>query len=135
MTRSIGIAIGIGLACVGIVRGALATSVYAVVPEQSLVNVTVGKAGPLSFVAGHTHEVVAPIRGTLTVDPAHPEAGVIAIEIDASELIVTGKDEPRDDVAKVQESMAGPRVLDVARHSTMSVFRRKAPRVFKTMAP
>ncbi|MGH9373143.1 MAG: YceI family protein [Vicinamibacterales bacterium] len=116
--------ITIALAAGAIGRGAPVASVYEVVPEESRAIINVGKAGALSFIAGHTHEVEAPIRGTLAVDPAHPEAGTVALEIEAADLRVTGEGEPPEDVPEVQKKMVSAAVLDVARYPTIT-FRSK----------
>ncbi len=108
------------LAASALARGGPAVQVYTVVPEQSRAIIKVGKAGALSFVAGHTHEIEGPIRGTLTVDGAHPEAGVVAIDIDATQLRVTGRGEPAEDVPTVQDKMVSASVLDVARYPTIT---------------
>jgi polyisoprenoid-binding protein YceI len=89
-------------------------------PTRSRALVEVGKAGALSFAAGHSHRIEAPIQGTLAVDPEHPEQAVARFEIRASDLTVMKDGEPPQDVPKVQETMAGERVLDVARYPTVS---------------
>jgi polyisoprenoid-binding protein YceI len=40
----------------------------------------------------------------------------VTLEFDLAQFKVTGKGEPAEDVPKVQEKMAGPEALDVARH-------------------
>jgi polyisoprenoid-binding protein YceI len=75
----------------------------------------------LSFVAGHTHEVVAPaLAGTLTVDIDDPARSTVSVTIDATTLRVTGTGEPPEDVPKVQETTSGRRVLDVQRYPVMT---------------
>jgi len=101
-------------------RGAATVPLYEVVQTQSRAVIEVGKAGALSVVAGHTHEVEAPIGGTLSFDPAFPEGAAVAIEIRAADLRVTGKGEPPEDVPKVQEKMVSRAVLDVERHPTIT---------------
>lgn len=112
--------IAIALASGAIGHGAPLASVYKVVPEQSRAIIEVGKAGAFSFIAGHTHEIEAPLRGALAVDPAHPEASTLTIEIDTVQVRVTGEGEPPEDVPKVQEKMASAAVLDVARYPTIT---------------
>jgi polyisoprenoid-binding protein YceI len=95
--------------------GLSAATTYRVVPEKSTVRIEVGKGGAFGFVAGHTHEVEAPIAGSVAADVRDPRHAEIRLTINAADLRVTGKGEPRDDVPKVQERMVGPDVLDVAR--------------------
>jgi polyisoprenoid-binding protein YceI len=102
------------------VRAATTAQLYQVVQAQSRAIIEVGKAGALSFVAGHAHEVEAPVRGTLSVDPAFPEGAAVSIEIRAADLRVTGKGDPPKDVPKVQEKMTSPAVLDVERRPTIT---------------
>ena len=85
---------------------------YTIDPTASRIVVHVGKTGLFGF-AGHEHEVVAPLnRGALVVDPYHVEASAADLELDARSLVVTGRGEPRKDLAKVQETMVGPDCLD-----------------------
>jgi polyisoprenoid-binding protein YceI len=88
---------------------------YEVVPQESTVTLRVGKGGLFKF-AGHTHEVTAPaLRGQIVADPADLTRSSVEVAFAAAELRVTGSDEPAGDRAKVQETMLGPKVLDVAR--------------------
>lgn len=109
-----------GAAVVFIGAAAPASRVADLDPTRSRAFVEVGKAGALSFAAGHSHRIEAPIRGTLSVDPEHPEQAVARFEIRATDLTVMKDGEPPQDVPKVQETMAGERVLDVARYPTVS---------------
>jgi polyisoprenoid-binding protein YceI len=93
-----------------------AAPIYNVVPDKSVIRIEVGKGGVFGFAAGHTHEVVGPIRGTVSADPGDLPHASIRLEIQAARLRVTGKGEPPDDVPKVQERMLGDEVLAVARH-------------------
>jgi polyisoprenoid-binding protein YceI len=108
----------LGVSAMG--HGTAAGPVYEVEPSDSRAIIKVGKAGVLSFVAGHTHEVQAPVRGRLTVDAEHLETSALELEIEAADLRVTGEGEPAEDVAKVQQTMAGAAVLDVARYPTIA---------------
>ena len=87
--------------------------------DQSRVTIEVGKAGALSFLAGHTHEVVSPVRGVIRFDAQDPSHSDVRLEIDAAALKVTGKGDPPDDVPKVQQTMSSDQVLDVERHPTI----------------
>lgn len=95
---------------------------------RSKILVEVGKSGVLSFAAGHSHKVEAPLHGTLSLDPEHPESAVAAFEVHTSDLTVLQDGEPPSDVPKVQETMAGERVLDVRRYPTVS-FQSRAVQV------
>ena len=88
---------------------------YTVDPARSRIVVHVGKAGVFGF-AGHEHEVLAPVnRGAVALDPAHVEASSVDVHVDARSLRVTGRGEPPNDVAQVQETMLGPACLDAGR--------------------
>jgi hypothetical protein len=55
---------------------------------RSSATIEVGKSGAFSFVAGHSHEVVAPaIAGTITVDADDP----VAVRMDSNTLTATGR--------------------------------------------
>ena len=88
---------------------------YVVEPAASQVVIHVGKAG-LFRIAGHGHEVVAPIRqASAVVDPDHLESASVELAFDAAALRVTGRGEPAGDVPKVQQAMVGPECLDAGR--------------------
>lgn len=109
-----------GVAVVAVVRGAAARS-YTIDASRSRATIEVGKSGVFSFAAGHTHEVIASsVTGTITVDISEPARASVHVSIDAAALKVTGKGESADDVPKVQETMAGPQVLDVQRYRTIT---------------
>jgi polyisoprenoid-binding protein YceI len=97
----------------------LATRQFVIDPAESRAVVTVGKAGIFSFAAGHTHEVVAPMRGTVELDPDAPATSTIHMEIDATALQVSTANEPPDDVPKVQKAMLSDQVLDVDHFPTI----------------
>jgi polyisoprenoid-binding protein YceI len=109
-----------GVAVAAIVRGA-GTRSYTIDSGRSSATIEVGKSGALSFVAGHSHEVIAPaIAGTITVDADDPARSAVRVTIDASALKITGKGESPNDVPKVQETMAGAQVLDVQRYPAIT---------------
>jgi len=90
---------------------------YAVDTARSHVTIEVGKAGVLSFAAGHTHEVEGPIgTGTVDVNGEDPSRSRIRILIRTADLKVSASGEPPDDVPKVQETMDSEKVLDVGRY-------------------
>jgi len=90
--------------------------------ERSQALIEVGKSGAFSFVAGHSHEVEAPIaNGVVHLDPADPSHADVRLEFDAAAMRVTGKGDPAADVPKVQQVMLGEQVLDVRRHPKITV--------------
>jgi polyisoprenoid-binding protein YceI len=99
-------------------RGLIAEQqTFRVDPANSATKIHVGKAGMFSFMAGHTHEVAGPIQsGEVVVDPEAPAGARIRLTIATSELEVSAASEPTGDAPKVQEAMAGPKVLDAAQH-------------------
>jgi len=121
----------LGVAVSATVRGASA-SLYEVDRDRSRAVIEVGKAGALSFLAGHTHEVVGPIAGVVHLDQPDGHSDV-QLEIDAGALRVTGKGDPPDDVPKVQQAMLSDQVLDV-RHYPLIVFRSLSVTI-KTQTP
>lgn len=101
----------------GSAQGRAAPAVYAIDPAASHVTIAVGKTGVLSFAAGHTHEVAGPIgAGILDVNGDDPSRSRVRIVIRTADLKVSARDEPPDDVPKVQQTMDSDKVLDVARY-------------------
>ncbi len=95
---------------------------FTVDPERSQSLIEVGKSGAFSFVAGHLHEVEAPIaNGVVHLDPADPSHADVRLEFDAAAMRVTGKGEPPTDVPKVQQVMLGDQVLDVRRYPKITL--------------
>src|SRR5260370_6489242 len=86
---------------------------YDVDPRASSASVHVGKTGLGSF-AGHEHEItVGRIRGEVLADLDDNARSSVELIIEAASLRVG--DEPGDDGPKVQRTMQGRTVLDVAR--------------------
>ncbi|HET7745868.1 MAG TPA: YceI family protein [Vicinamibacteria bacterium] len=84
-------------------------------PGLSSVRVQVGKAGMFKF-AGHEHQVVATrLGGQVEGDPDALTGSKVTVEVDPAGLRVDAAREPSGDAPKVQETMLGPRVLDVTR--------------------
>jgi polyisoprenoid-binding protein YceI len=112
---------GWAAACVCVLGPAsgAAGEAYRVDPAASEVLVQVGKAGLFKF-AGHTHEVAAPVEGHIEADPADLARSSVTLTFQAAALRVTGKGDPPEDVPKVQEAMAGPKVLDVSRFAQIA---------------
>ena len=91
----------------------------------SRVTIHVGKAGLFRF-AGHTHEVIAQdVRGTVSLDRTDPARSSVQLEIVTTSLVVTGRDEPTEDVPEVQRVMLSEQVLDVERFPTIVFASRK----------
>jgi polyisoprenoid-binding protein YceI len=83
--------------------------------SASAVQVHVGKSGVFGF-AGHAHEVVAErFEGRVDADVDDLARSAVELSFDASGLKVSGQGEPEGDAPKVQEAMAGPKVLDASR--------------------
>ena len=94
---------------------AAATRTYVIDPAASAVQVHVGKGGVFGF-AGHTHEVAAEgFAGRVDADPDDLARSSVELSFEAAGLRVSAQGEPDGDAAKVQEIMAGPKVLDVSR--------------------
>jgi polyisoprenoid-binding protein YceI len=94
---------------------AAATRTYVIDSSASAVQVHVGKSGVFGF-AGHTHEVAAErFAGRVDADPDDLARSSVELSFDASGLKVSAPGEPEGDAPKVQEVMAGPKVLDVSR--------------------
>jgi polyisoprenoid-binding protein YceI len=90
------------------------TRTYAVDAAASQVAVKVGKAG-LFKMAGHEHTVVAEgFSGEVLVNPANVARSSVHVVFTASAVRVADS-EGKDDIPKVQATMEGPKVLDVAR--------------------
>lgn len=94
------------------------------IDEASRVVIRVGKAGAFSF-AGHPHTVVAPVAGTVTLDPTDPSQSGVVVEIDTASLRVTGEGEPAQDVPEVQRVMLSDRVLDAGRYPKIAFRSRR----------
>jgi polyisoprenoid-binding protein YceI len=87
---------------------------YAVDPSASRVSIKVGRAGLLKM-AGHEHTVVAEgLSGDVQVDASSIGRSSVRVLFAATAVRVADS-EALDDVPKVQDTMAGPKVLDVER--------------------
>jgi polyisoprenoid-binding protein YceI len=94
---------------------AAASRTYVIDASASAVQVHVGKSGVFGF-AGHTHEVAAErFGGRVQVDTEDLARSSVELSFEASGLKVSAQGEPEGDAPKVQEVMAGPKVLDVSR--------------------
>ncbi len=87
---------------------------YALDPDQSRIEIHVGKSGVMSF-AGHEHLVVAPLAsGTARV--GDPTDSSVDLRFASGALRVSTAGEPAGDAPKVQQTMLGPTCLDAARY-------------------
>jgi polyisoprenoid-binding protein YceI len=110
-------ALAIVIALGEVITTRAAAVAYRVDPARSHATIHVAKTGVLSFAAGHSHQVTGPLRsGTVDVDADHPEQSRLRLAFAASDLKVSSAGEPEKDVPKVQETMDGEQVLDVAHH-------------------
>lgn len=90
---------------------------YQVDGAASRVTISVGKSGVLSGLAGHTHEVTAPIAaGSIDVAGDDLARARVRLVVMSAALQVTGVDEPPADRPKVQQTMESDKVLDVMRY-------------------
>jgi polyisoprenoid-binding protein YceI len=102
-----------------------AEKVYTVDEAESRLTIDVDKAGLFSF-AGHRHRVEATgMTGRIVADPSDVTRSSVSLRFPASGLRLVGKDEPPQDVPKVQAKLEGPEVLDVARFAEI-LFRSTA---------
>jgi polyisoprenoid-binding protein YceI len=109
------------LTATGLRAAGAAPRTFQIDGPKSRVVIDVGKAGLLSFAAGHAHEVeTRAIQGTVQFDPEAPLASTVRLQIESASLRVTGKGEPAKDVPEVQRIMLSDRVLDVSRHPTIA---------------
>jgi polyisoprenoid-binding protein YceI len=116
------------LACIAAAWTALAApagTTYVVDSAKSSVMVHVGKTGLFSF-AGHEHEVRATrVGGEIVAVAQELAASSVQLTFEAGGLLVSEKDEPAGDAAKVQEAMQGPKVLDTE-HFPLVTFQSKS---------
>jgi len=103
---------------------ALAGATLQVDSAKSVVTVHVHKAGVLSGVAGHDHEIVGPIASG-TVDTS---ARTVEIRVNAGALKVVDSSGSEKGREEIQETMVGPAVLDSRRYSEIT-FRSKSAEV------
>jgi polyisoprenoid-binding protein YceI len=88
---------------------------FAVDAARSRIVVKVGTAGLFRF-AGHDHVVeVRFARGEVVGDPEDPGKSSVWLSFETAAVRVVSSEGPADEIPKVQEKMAGPVVLDVAR--------------------
>jgi polyisoprenoid-binding protein YceI len=85
---------------------------------KSVMTVRVYKAGLLSSVAGHDHEITAPIAGGTVDIKAHQ----VELRMKTGALQVRDREGSEKDRAEIQSTMLGPEVLEAERHPEI-VFR------------
>jgi polyisoprenoid-binding protein YceI len=106
--------------------------VFEIDPGASELTVHVGKAGLFGF-AGHEHDLTARrLAGRVVVNLAEPARSTVSLRVESRGLVVTGGTGPAGDIPKVQETLSGPRVLDVGRFpeiafDSTAVEARRAP--------
>ncbi len=89
---------------------------YAVDAAASRARIHLGRAGLVKFL-GHDHEIEAPVaEGRIEVVDDDPTRSRVALHFASARLSIVPGSEPADDVAKIEERMRGPEVLDVARY-------------------
>jgi polyisoprenoid-binding protein YceI len=87
-------------------------------PANSTATIEVGKSGPLSFVAGHSHEVDAPgVQGSVRL--AATNSGV-DLTVPVASMNVSGEHESAGDRPKIQQTMMSAAVLDAQDHPTIT---------------
>jgi polyisoprenoid-binding protein YceI len=87
--------------------------------RESRVVIEVGRSGLLGL-AGHAHEVEAPVGGSIVLDRSDPAHSEVVLEFETAALRVTGRGEPARDVPEVQRVMLSDRVLDATRYPTIT---------------
>ena len=101
-------------------RGVPAERSLALDAATSRVVIHVGKSGAFGF-AGHEHQAIAQsISGQVLVDADDWTRSSVSLQLGAAGLHVSGQGEPAQDVPRVQQVMAGNRVLDVDRFPTIT---------------
>jgi polyisoprenoid-binding protein YceI len=89
---------------------------YAVDPAASHLRIRLARSGLMKFL-GHDHEIEAPLaEGRIDVVEDDPARSTVVLRFESAKLAIVPGTEPADDVAKVEERMRGPDVLDVARY-------------------
>ena len=84
-------------------------------PASSHVRLHLGRTGLLKFM-GHEHHIEAPLaEGRVLVVEGDPARSSVHLRFEAAKLAIVPGSEPAGDIAKVEERMRGPEVLDVAR--------------------
>jgi polyisoprenoid-binding protein YceI len=87
-------------------------------PANSTATIEVGKSGPLSFVAGHSHKVDAPgLHGIVRL--AAENSGV-DLTVPVGSMSVSSEHESAGDRPKIQQTMMSAEVLDAQNHPTMT---------------
>lgn len=88
---------------------------YAFDASQGTLEIKVYKEGFFKVFA-HDHLVAAKeFSGSVQFDPANPQNSSVQLRVAAKSLTVVGPGEPEKDRSKVQSTMLGENVLDVAR--------------------
>jgi polyisoprenoid-binding protein YceI len=130
--RAVGLAALILAVAVAVPGAAGESRRFAVDPGKSRIVVKVGTAGLFRF-AGHDHVVeVRVARGEVVGDSEDPGKSSLWLSFETAAVRVVSSEGPADEIPKVQEKMAGPAVLDVARFpEARFASRRVSGRVIK----
>jgi polyisoprenoid-binding protein YceI len=100
---------------VGLLEVGAGARTYVVDAAGSRVTIEVGRAGLLKL-AGHEHTVTAEgLSGEVVADPEKLTQSSVRVVFSAAAVKVVASDGPAEDIPKVQETMSGPKVLDIAR--------------------
>jgi len=109
---------------------------YQIVLGESSVRIHLGTAGLLKGL-GHEHEIAArAFSGHVDVASSDLAGSQVSVTFDSGGLQVLPDHEPPKDIAKVQQEMLGPKVLDSRRYPRITVTSRQSmakpvgPRVF-----
>ncbi len=89
---------------------------FVVDPATSRVRIHLGRAGLMKFL-GHEHHIEAPLaEGRVEVMEDDPARSSVRLRFESAKLAVIPGSEPANDIAKVEERMRGPEVLEVTRY-------------------
>ena len=94
---------------------------FAIDGNRSTASAHLGKTGIGSF-AGHEHVIVAhSIQGEVALDTDQLSRSSVDLVINTRSLRVAEANEPAGDPPQIQQTMRGPKVLDVARFGAIHV--------------
>jgi polyisoprenoid-binding protein YceI len=103
-----------------------AQTTYRIAPS-SVITIELSSSGLFKF-AGHKHQIDAPIRqGSIGYFPSNLEKSSVDLEVASKALRVVDPKADAKERAEVQQTMEGPKVLDVARFPRIS-FKSRAVR-------
>jgi polyisoprenoid-binding protein YceI len=98
---------------------------YQLVPQESSIRIHVGRSGFLKGL-GHEHDVAAPVfSGAVDTGAANLVDSRVTATFESKSLQVLPGGDSSSDVAKVQRTMLGPKVLDTQRYPRITVTSRR----------